>query len=416
MTIIVARSYRTQALNFVVNFRTDKRLDDIMSMRLYNIQLMRYYEEVLAQSARNYAFTKDKKWEQRYRILKPKSALLLKNAIKIADKKEDKEFFVSMEKAHFDLVELETKSLELVNNDQTSLAVKLLESGEYERRRKILRDGLTEQVDTAESNELDKTSQSTNIVSDSVKTIINLERELYEKLRKADVIKEEFLAMVTHELKTPLVPIIGYVDILLSQKLGKINDAQKKRLEIIKTSTRFLLKMISDLLDAQKIELGQLTLVKNPHNLSQIIKDVLARMQPDLEHNNTMITTDLQENISCLCDNTRIEQVLVNLISNAMDFCPKNNGKINIKLQLDDNTHARISIIDNGIGIEKSKLDKIFVKFYQIDTSATREHGGTGLGLSVCKGIIENHGGKIWAESEVNDGTQIHILLPILAH
>ncbi len=220
--------------------------------------------------------------------------------------------------------------------------------------------------------------------------------------------------MITHELKAPLVPIIGYIDILLSQKLGTINETQKEKLEIIRTSTRFLLKITSDLLDAQKIELGQLAMVKNPHYLSQIIKDVLARIRPDLESIGIMVNTDLQEDISCLCDNTRIEQVLINLISNAMDFCPKKNGEINIKLRLEDNTHARISVIDNGIGISKSKLDKIFVKFYQIDTSSTREHGGTGLGLSVCKGIIENHGGKIWAESEVNNGTQIHILLPVL--
>ena len=402
-------------MNFVENFRTDKKLNDIMSMRLYNIQLMRYYEEVLAQAARNYAFTSDKKWEQRYLMLHPESDKLLKKAIETADKK-DKEFFLAMDKANLDLVEMEIRALELVNNGQASEAVKLLESDEYERRRKILRDGLTEQVKAIEPSELDKSSQSTNIVSDSIKTIIDLERELYEKLRAADAIKEEFLAMITHELKTPLVPIIGYIDILLSQKLGTINETQKEKLEIIRTSTRFLLKITSDLLDAQKIELGQLAMVKNPHYLSQIIKDVLARIRPDLESIGIMVNTDLQEGISCLCDNTRIEQVLINLISNAMDFCPKNNGKINIKLRLEDNTHARISIIDNGIGIPKSKLDKIFVKFYQIDTSSTREHGGTGLGLSVCKGIIESHGGKIWAESEADNGTQIHILLPILAH
>ncbi|TSA19079.1 MAG: sensor histidine kinase [Nitrosopumilales archaeon] len=403
-------------MNFVENFRTDKKLNNITSMRLYNIQLMRYYEEVLAQAARNYAFTGNKKWEQRYLMLYPESDELLKKAIETADKK-DKEFFLAMDKANLDLVEMETKALELVNIGQASEAVKLLESDEYERRRKILRDGLTEQVKATESGELDQTSESTDIVSVSVKTIIDLERKLYEKLRATDVVKEEFLAMVTHELKTPLVPIIGYVDILLSEKWGKINEIQKEKLDIIKNSTQFLLKMISDLLDTQKIELGQLALVKHQHYLSQIIKDVLARMRPDLESHGIMVTTDLQENISCLCDNTRIEQVLINLISNAMDFCPKKDGKINIKLQLEDNTHARISIIDNGIGIPKSKLDKIFIKFYQIDTSTTREHGGTGLGLVVCKGIIESHGGKIWAESEeTNKGTQIHILLPILTH
>lgn len=375
---------------------------------------MRYYEEVLAQSARNYAFTRDKKWEQRYQILRPDSDKLLKKAIETTDKK-DKEFFLAMYKANLDLVEMETQALELVNNDQASEAIKLLESDEYERRRKILRDGLTEKVQVIEPSERD-TLQSDGIINDSVKTIIDLERELYEKLRAADVIKEEFLAMITHELKTPLVPIVSYVDILLSQNLGKINETQKEKLEIIKNSAQFLLKMISDLLDAQKIELGQLALVKNPHHLSQIIKEVLARMQPDLESHGIVINTDLQESISCSCDNTRIEQVLINLISNAMDFCPKNNGKINIKLRLEDNTNARISVIDNGIGISKNKLDKIFVKFYQIDTSSTREHGGTGLGLVVCKGIIESHGGKIWAESEVNKGTQIHILLPISTH
>ncbi|MBI3639461.1 MAG: HAMP domain-containing histidine kinase [Thaumarchaeota archaeon] len=401
-------------MNFVVNFRTDKKLNDIMSMWLYNIQLMRYYEEVLAQAARNYAFTSDKKWEQRYRMLEPESDKLLKKAIKTADKKDEK-FFLAMDKANLDLVEMETKALELVNNGQASEAVKLLESDEYERRRKILRDGLADQIKARESGELEQPSQSTDIMSDSIKTIIDLERESYEKLRDTDVIKKEFLAMITHELKTPLVPIVGYVDILLSQKWGKINEIQKEKLEIIRTSSKFLLKMISDLLDAQKIELGQLALVKNPHNLSQIIKDTLARMRPDLESHGIMVTTDLQENISCLCDNTRIEQVLINLISNAMDFCPKKNGEINIKLRLEDNTHARISIIDNGVGIPKNKLDKIFIKFYQIDSSSTREHGGTGLGLVVCKGIIENHDGKIWAESdEINPGTRIHILLPIL--
>ena len=385
-----------------------------MSTWLYNIQLMRYYEEVLAQAARNYAFTQDKKWEERYRILEPESDKLLKKAIATADKNDEK-FFLAMDKANLDLVEMEVKSLELVNNGHAGEAVKLLESDEYEKRRKILRDGLAEQVKERESGELGKLSQPTDLMNDSVKTIIDLERESYERLREADVIKNEFLAMITHELKTPLVPIVGYVDILLSQRWGKINETQKEKLEIIRTSAKFLLKLISDLLDAQKIELGQLALIMNSHNLSKIIKDTLAKMQPDLESHDIMVTTDLQEHISCLCDNTRIEQVLINLITNAMDFCPKKNGKINIKLLLEDNTHARISIIDNGVGIPKNKLDKIFIKFYQIDSTSTREHGGTGLGLVVCKGIIENHGGKIWAESdEINQGTQIHILLPIL--
>ncbi len=383
---------------------------------MYHIQLMRYYEEVLAQAARNYAFTQDKKWEQRYRTFEPESDKLLKDVIKNADSK-DKKFFLDMDKANLDLVELETKALEFIDNGQANEAIKLLESAEYERRRKILRDGLSEETKTKELefSKLEEPFRPTEVVSDSTKTIIELERKFYEKLREADTIKQEFLTMITHELKTPLVPIVGYVDILLSQKLGEINKTQKEKLEIIKASAQSLLQLISDLLDVQKIELGQLGMTKNTYNLSQIIKDILARMQPELERHGIMVSLDLQENITCLCDKNRIEQVLNNLISNAIDFCPKNNGKINIKLQLEDNSHARISIADNGIGIPKNKLDKIFVKFYQIDASTTREHGGTGLGLVVCKGIIENHGGKIWAESKgLEKGSVFHILLPVI--
>jgi len=237
-------------------------------------------------------------------------------------------------------------------------------------------------------------------------------REKLNQLKKLDAIKNEFLAMITHELKTPLVPIIGYADILLSEIIGNLNEAQKNRLGIIKNSTVALLKLISDLLDAQKIELGQLNINKKIHDLSKIIGNTVNKMMPDAEHTGITITTDLQPNILCLCDNIRIEQVMTNLISNALDFCPKDIGKIHIKLHHVDG-HAKITVKDNGIGMIKTDIDKIFVKFYQVDTKTTREHGGTGLGLSVCKGIVESHGGKIWAESKGrNKGAEIHILLP----
>ena len=231
-------------------------------------------------------------------------------------------------------------------------------------------------------------------------------------LKKLNRIKDEFLTMITHELKTPLVPINSYTDILLSEALGPLNEAQKNRLEIMKSSSKSLLKLISDILDAQKIELGQLTLKKEFYDVSEIIKETVNKMKPVVERNGISITTDLQKGISCQCDKIRIEQVLSNLITNSLDFCSKGSGNIHIKLYLQDN-NSKIVVKDNGIGIAKSSLDKIFVKFYQADTTTTREHGGTGIGLSVCKGIIEGHGGKIWADSEGrNKGTEIHILLP----
>jgi len=239
-------------------------------------------------------------------------------------------------------------------------------------------------------------------------------REQYDALRKVDKSKEEFLTMITHELKTPLVPIQGYVDILLTDAFGTLTDAQRQRLDIIKSNSRNLSKLMTDLLDVQKIELGQLRISKTRHNLADIIRTIVENIKPNVEKNNIQILTHLQPDLFCMCDSLRIEQVINNLIHNAIDFCPKDSGKIFIKLYA-DGENARMIVKDNGIGISKSKLSQIFVKFYQIDTSVTREHGGSGLGLVVCKGIVEAHGGKIWAESEgEGKGAEIHMLLPLV--
>ncbi len=237
-------------------------------------------------------------------------------------------------------------------------------------------------------------------------------REQLEELKKLSMVKDGFLAMITHELRAPFIPIINYADLLLSQKFGTLNETQIQKLEIIKSSTESLSRMLSDLLDAQKLELGQLTLKKDSHDISEIINSTIMKLKPNAESRNITITAELKKNITCLCDKTRIEEVLINLISNAIDFCPPEKGKIHIKLSSENNC-AKIIVKDNGIGIEKNKLDRLFVKFYQLDVSETMKRSGSGLGLSICKGIIENHNGKIWAESEGrNKGTVFHILLP----
>ncbi len=238
-------------------------------------------------------------------------------------------------------------------------------------------------------------------------------RAQYEQLRKTDKSKEEFLTMITHELKTPLVPIQGYIDILLTDTFGTITDAQRQRLEIIKLNALTLSKLMSDLLDVQKIEIGQLRVSKERHNMADVLNDVVESMTSVTEKYGIHMLIQFQSDLFCMCDSMRIQQVLNNLISNAIDFCPKENGEISIVLYA-EGKNAKIIVKDNGIGISENKLDQIFVKFYQIDTSVTREHGGTGLGLVVCKGIIEAHGGKIWAESEgENKGSEIHMLLPL---
>ena len=237
-------------------------------------------------------------------------------------------------------------------------------------------------------------------------------QQVNEELIKVEKSKGEFATMIVHDLKTPLVPIRSYADMLLSQQFGTLNEKQIQRISTIKSSADLLLKMIQDLLDVNMVELNQLKLSVNKCSLDDIITDTTTKLKHDLEKHNIMVTTDLQHNVVCFCDMNRIDQVLTNLIINAIDFCPKENGKIHIILKSDTND-AKITVEDNGVGISKDKLDKVFVKFYQIDTSTKREYGGTGLGLAICKGIIESHGGKIWAESDLGKGTKMHVTLPL---
>jgi PAS domain S-box-containing protein len=230
------------------------------------------------------------------------------------------------------------------------------------------------------------------------------------ELKKANVARDQFLAMITHELKTPLVPIKGYTDLLLSCKFGPLNELQRPRLETIKSCSDTMLKLISDLLDVQKLELGKLRLNKGDYNLSEVITSAIEKIKPTAERSGIVITTDLESDLVFLCDKTRIQQVIINLLYNSLDFCQKQIGKIELKM-FADKEGIKIIVKDNGIGIPKEKQEKLFTKFYQADTSPTREHGGSGLGLSICKGIIDNHGGKIWAHSNgLGKGTEIHIL------
>ena len=266
-----------------------------------------------------------------------------------------------------------------------------------------VKEGVYGEIQYSGKDEVGQLADSFNIMSNTIK-------EKEEEGKKNAIAKDEFLAMITHELKTPLVPIQGYSDILLSEHLGKLTDKQRERISIIKSSSETLLSIISDLLDAQKLELGQLRLSKTIAGIKDSINKAIETIKLEAEKNNIEIIVK-GENIQIEHDPDRIGQVISNLIKNSIGAIKPNKGKIEINIE-NGPSDVTVSIKDNGTGIAKEKQIELFKKFYQVDVTLTRERGGSGLGLAICKGIIENHLGKIWVDSEINQGATFSFKIP----
>lgn len=233
-----------------------------------------------------------------------------------------------------------------------------------------------------------------------------------EEIAKIDKAKDEFAAMIAHELKNPMVPIQSYSTMLLDGRFGQLSDIQKEKMKIIISGADSMLFLIQDMLDMHKAELGKMQLNLQPTDLCEIVEGTVTKTQPLAEKRDVTIYNDVDKCVKIIADKHRIEQVLVNLVKNAVDFVPKGTGMIRITASIKESDMI-VSVSDNGCGIPKDKVDQLFRKFYQISTSQSRERSSNGLGLAICKNIIELHGGKIWAESEEGKGTTILFKLPL---
>lgn len=231
----------------------------------------------------------------------------------------------------------------------------------------------------------------------------------YEELIEVDRAKTEFVSNITHELLTPLTSIKGFAELLSEGTIGTINPEQKKSLDIILRNSDRLIKLIRELLDSTRLENNTFLMQFNNVSLESIISKTIQDIHPQANEKQITIIRDIQPLTQIWGDDERLMQVIRNILINAIKFTPR-MGKITIKSS-SENEHVMISISDTGIGIPKDKLSTIFERFYQVDGSVSRKYGGVGLGLSICKKIIEKHNGSIWAESEGN-GSTFHIMLP----
>ena len=248
--------------------------------------------------------------------------------------------------------------------------------------------------------------------------------EALERLQELSRLKSNFLATVSHELRTPLTSVIGYSEMLLAGLAGDLNDEQKDYLKTILEKGESLLRLISSILDLSRIEARGVQLLRKPANLDELLQGAMESVLPQSFKKNLTLTSDISPSVNkVVVDGDKIRQCVVNLLSNSVKFTPA-GGHIFVRAGLADHGpesagpfgssgYFQISVTDNGIGIPPDLQLKVFETFFQADSSASREYGGAGLGLSIVKSYVEAHGGEISVRSEAGKGSTFTLVLPI---
>ena len=254
--------------------------------------------------------------------------------------------------------------------------------------------------------------------------------EANAKLAKLERLKSEFISIVSHELRTPLTSIKNSLDILMSGRCGEITESGDKFLSMAMRNVQRLSGIINDLLDLSKIEAGKMDFNFAPTNINTVIDYVKSALSEVAKSKGLTIITEEAENIPDIkADSQRLEQVLTNLVSNAIKFTPENktitissklvnskdihiNDYFKDSVKLVDGDYVLVCVKDEGIGIAEKDLVHAFDKFAQIENSLSRKAGGTGLGLPIAKQLLEAHHGAIWCDSELNKGSEFYFAIP----
>lgn len=256
--------------------------------------------------------------------------------------------------------------------------------------------------------------------------LASLERELeemaiaYDRLNQSnlellelDHLKSEFIGTVSHELKTPLTTLLGYVEYLQAGKLGPMNEQQARAVESMARSLRKLHRQISELLDFIRLESGKLTVEPEEFDLRPLLEEALASQRVLMEKKDLKAEVLITIDIRVVADRERIAQVLDNLVANAARFTDQ--GGITIAAEPALGGKVRISVTDTGTGIPEEALPRIFDRFYQVDGPSDRRKAGMGLGLAIVKAILLAHGSKIEARSQLGQGSTFSFELPLAA-
>ena len=229
------------------------------------------------------------------------------------------------------------------------------------------------------------------------------------RLKELEKIRQDFVANVSHELRTPLTTIKGYTETLLEGALKE--EVAPQFLQVIQKHADRLTKIVEDLLTLSKIELKEFQLNIETLPFPDLAEDVLRYIQEAAEKKKISISLELPTPLMVKGDRNYLEQILINLIDNAIKYSLE-GGKITLSAVQKDQGEVEVSVRDNGIGIPKEDLPRIFERFYRVDKGRSQELGGTGLGLSIVKHLVQTHGGRVWAESQLGEGSTFYFTLP----
>ncbi|MFA5480273.1 MAG: ATP-binding protein [Candidatus Muiribacteriota bacterium] len=275
-------------------------------------------------------------------------------------------------------------------------------------------------VEFIEKNDIKLTSLYEELNSSHNQTIaISQQMSIYgkeleyanKKLRELENVKNNFIASISHELKTPLLVILGYNELILNKKMGDINQEQHKSLEIIKKNLKKLSSLIENMLDYSKLLYEKVELNPSKVDIAYIIERAHEIVRPNIDEKGLMFRNNIEKNrFFVYVDIERMIHLFVNLLLNSIKFTER-GGFVETGVQKEKSDCLYVYVKDNGIGIEKDKLDTIFEHFFQVDQSFTRQFSGVGLGLAIVKAIIDNHGGEIFVESQPGVGTTVILSL-----
>jgi len=233
-------------------------------------------------------------------------------------------------------------------------------------------------------------------------------RKAYDQLGELDRLKSDFIAIASHELRTPLSLILLYADVLR----GQVGDAAGVQLGAVLRAAMRLQHIIETMLNLRFLETGQMDLVATRFDLRTEVLDACADYEALAETGGRVLEADLpDEEVVIHADREKVRVVLDNLISNAVKFTPA-GGQVRVALR-SRGDEIEMSVADTGVGIQPQELERIFDRFYQAEDHMTRRHGGVGLGLSIVKGLVELHGGRVWVESVPDQGSRFVVVLPV---